>query len=682
MPPFARLRLVRFLIRALPGVLLTLGTAQAQSLVRRVDSGPEERAQNVLLIVIDDVGVDMFGAYAANYGMIQGGACTPNLDGFAANSVRFTNAWSSPVCSPTRAQILTGRTSRRIGLGHIVHWSVPERFGLQPGIPTLPQLMPGYSTAALGKWHLTDPILGALHPRDVVGFDSFRGALWNLDGPGSAHYNDWLKTELTPTGSQQTQSFHYATTDTTDDALALMATMPEPWFLYVSYHASHSPFHCPLDYGFDPLSCGSACSTNWCADCDPAGPLVAQYGAVPVAARAMTESLDTKVGEIFSAYDPGDTAVILVGDNGSTDQSTLDPFDPLHSKGTVYQGGINVPLLARVPGGVSGVNHELVSTTDLFATILEMAGFSPVGDPLVDSVSIVPYLDGTATGPLRDHVYAEFFEPNFRPDSAGNPPPGWTVGYHERAIRDERFKIVEHTRRSGRQIELFELASVAPQDPALGPDPFEVRNLMLETGTWTPDVAAAFTGLNNRLLNDYEVLPVPRDPPLVTKTAILTTDGTSINTVCDEARLDVGYSDDGTIQTYSRAFLEFDLSRVPANSKILEAVLELDVDTPAMLASSVIEVRRVNGDPSFPCGGLFHTIDASLVYGSASDWTALGPKSVTLSPEALLDIEAALTNGRITVGLKLGTEGTVQDFIGLSGGANVANRLRLTFTPY
>ena len=176
---------------------------------------------NLVLILADDLGVDLLAAYG------EGAAppCTPNLDQLAAGGLLFRNAWASPVCTPSRAQILTGRYGFRTGGG-----------GNQPGtgLPldetTLPEMLSGYSSAALGKWGVGSG-LGSSHPNDS-GFDHYAGGI----GGGLSDYFSWSKT----TNGTSATSATYATSDTADEAILAAQSLPQPWFLYVSFNAPHT----------------------------------------------------------------------------------------------------------------------------------------------------------------------------------------------------------------------------------------------------------------------------------------------------------------------------------------------------------------------------------------------------------------------------------------------------------
>jgi hypothetical protein len=130
----------------------------------------------------------------------------------------------------------------------------------------------------------------------------------------------------------------------------------------------------------------------------------------------MVEALDTEIGRLLSSLPPAvlaNTMVLFVGDNGTNAKVTVPPFDVDHAKSTLYEGGINVPLIVsgpevQVPGSEVSA---LVDTTDLFATVLELAGSSAASRAPLDSVSLVPYFADPGTPPARSFAYAELFVP-------------------------------------------------------------------------------------------------------------------------------------------------------------------------------------------------------------------------------------------------------------------------------
>ncbi len=476
---------------------------------------PAPPPPNVLLIVVDDVGVDLVGCYAERYPTLALQPCTPNIDQLAATGVRFTNAWSNPVCSPTRAQILTGKRASHTGVGTITTrppW-FPGNHGLQPWEDTLASMLPNYGSKALGKWHVSDPLQDGTsfaHPL-ALGFSRYAGSLYGLD----PDYDDWTKC-LSPPGVLLPHYANYATADTAADALVELASLSEPWLLYVGFNAPHLPFHCPEDMGFSTGDCQSGnCPLPWCQDCNHliSTPLCAAVGTAACQTRAMMHALDSKIGELLSAIDPQDTAVILISDNGTAGPAVVPPFVQSQSKGSLFQGGIHVPLIARAPGCTPSVRHELVSATDIFATLADLAGVAPPPDPQRDSVSFHPLLFAGGGGAVRQHVFSEFFTLNFVPDQ-GQPPASFVAKAHHRAIRNATHKLIEmrgwdyQSNACEMGLRFYRLADAPLQDPAFGPDPFEQDDLMLSQPSWTPEDQAAFAELVHELSVNYLRLPV------------------------------------------------------------------------------------------------------------------------------------------------------------------------------
>ena len=380
------------------------------------------RRPNIVLILADDFGVDLVRVYGEG----AGPPCTPSIDSLATDGLLFRNAWANPVCSPTRAALLTGRHGFRTGIG------TPGGGGGMLGLTeiTLPEMLSGYESACTGKWHLgaNDPE----HP-NLSGFQYFAGSL----GGGIVDYEFWTKV----VNGEAYLSHTYATQDTANEAIAKIQTMQEPWFLYVPFVAPHVPFHEPPSE-----ACPTpACVDSYCSD-------LRQYPSEAQLAKAMTEAMDAEIGRILETLDAlaRDTFVFFMGDNGTAGAATEHPFDPERAKGTPYENGVNVPLLVRGPGVVQGECQALVGATDIFATFAQLAGVNAAAE---DSVSMVPYFSNPNLS-LRETVYTEQFTPN-------NSSPPYNT--HDRAIRNERYKLI---RRIDQPDEFYDLSA----------DPFELTN--------------------------------------------------------------------------------------------------------------------------------------------------------------------------------------------------------------
>jgi arylsulfatase B len=252
------------------------------------------------------------------------------------------------------------------------------------------------------------------------------------------NYFQWEKTINGVTATTTT----YATEDTANDAVTAIQNLPQPWFVVVSFNAPHVPFHQPPDDLCPSVGCAHSVCANF-----PPQPTYLDAG------RAMIEAMDTEIGRVMQTVDgvAPNTLVIFLGDNGTSRQLVVPPFDPLRSKNTVYEGGVNIPLIIRGPGVLHDECAGLVCTTDLFATFAEISQ-NPIGTD--DSISILPYFQNP-TAKLRQFAYAEAFEPN------GHGP----YTRHDRSVRNHRYKLI---RQIGAADELYDLQL----------DPFEHINLL------------------------------------------------------------------------------------------------------------------------------------------------------------------------------------------------------------
>ena len=365
----------------------------------------EDRPLNVLFVVADDLGVDNVGVYGEH----PDPARTPNIDQLATDGLLFRRAYANPVCSPSRATLLTGRYAWRNGLGMALSpWSSDRLPITEKTLATL--LAPTHRTAAVGKWHLgVDPA----HPAQM-GFDHHRGTLNNISSFMGGTYDDYEKN----VDGVAVRSTTYATTDTVDDALALIQQFgSDPWFLWVAFNAAHTPLHKPPAalHGYTL----------------PA----AVEGNEPIHSKAMIEALDTELGRLLASLDPltrANTLIVFISDNGPVSETVTAPWDPDKAKTTVFELGVRVPLVIAGPGVPAGLECEgLVNTTDLFATVLEAVGV-PHPAP-EDAVSLAPYFVDPTQPSLREHVYVESFSPN----------AGDVFDARRIAVRGERFKLIQ-----------------------------------------------------------------------------------------------------------------------------------------------------------------------------------------------------------------------------------------------
>lgn len=376
----------------------------------------ESAKPNILLIIADDMGVEASNCYSLG----QTQAKMPNMEALCASGLVFEKAYSAPVCSPTRATIMTGKYGFSTGVGA----AIPARGadnGLSDGETSLFDVLATtpYATNLIGKWHLANASDDLTHPSRLGVSDYF-----GLISGGIPDYFNWQAVEH----GQRVQITRYSTTELTDRSINWIAQQKSPWFLWLAYNAPHTPFHVP------PSHLHSAKGLNPDKAAIEANPLP-YY-------NAMLEALDTEMGRLLGTLSEKvrkNTVVIFIGDNGSPGQITRGLYGPKRSKGTIYEGGTHIPWVVQGPGFEKGRHPALVNTTDLFATIAELAGAK---SPATDSVSLLPIVQGKRLG--RSTAYVEHFS-----NQPGMPPDvfGW-------AVRDQRYKLVAA---KGEAEQLFDL---------------------------------------------------------------------------------------------------------------------------------------------------------------------------------------------------------------------------------
>ncbi len=421
------------------GASSTAGAAEGPSASAVGPSAPsasvsvQEPPPNILLIIADDMGLDAASfdqadpCYAA--GDLSNDAAMPHLAELCRTGVRFTDAWAMPQCSPTRAAMLTGRLPMRTGIGAAV--SLSSEDGLPPDEFTLPRAMAaadsGYDLVSIGKWHLS---AGADDPR-VFGWPFHSGPY----GGKVASYTDWTRMK---NGSLTPES-DYLTTAQLDDALGWLDDHGSaPWLMWLALSAPHEPYHKPPLELFD---------SGELADYQPGSDVHPYY-------QAMLGALDFELGRLFDALrargEWDNTVVVFVGDNGTEGRAVDPPFDPDRAKGTLYEGGVRVPLIVAGPAVRGGARTEnaLVNVVDVYPTVLELAGVdvestlaAHAPDKVIDGVSIVPYLKRADAPLLREHMIVQYFK---------DAPDVVDMGH---AVRDERYKLVCY----GERVELYDL---------------------------------------------------------------------------------------------------------------------------------------------------------------------------------------------------------------------------------
>lgn len=381
---------------------------------------------NILLIIADDMGLDASRCYEVG----DQQAKMPVLEAMCAKGKVFDNAYAAPTCSPTRASIMTGKHGFRLGVGGAIPKN-GESKGVSSDELSLFDVLSksDYQSAVIGKWHIAGSEDGLNHPASL-GVKEYFG----LYSGGVRDYFKWSGVH----NGEPVDVNSYATTALTDRAINWIGDQSSPWFLWLAYNAPHTPFHLP------PQNLHSAGELPDDEESISANP-VPYY-------NAMLEALDTEMGRLLASMSDkvrDNTIVMFLGDNGSPTQISQSIYGPRRNKGSIYQGGTNVPFVVSGPGVKQGRTDALMNTSDLFSTINSLAGVSTTA---TDSVNFSSVLAGEPGE--RTFAYAEHFGSNKKkPDVFG-----W-------AVRNERYKLVEE---EGEDQELFDLSK----------DPLEKTNLL------------------------------------------------------------------------------------------------------------------------------------------------------------------------------------------------------------
>jgi len=339
-------------------------------------SSSAERKPNILMILADDLGYGDLSSYGATD--LQ----TPNIDKLVASGIRFDKFYANcPVCSPTRAALLTGRYPDLVGVPGVIRTHVANNWGyLDPRAVLLPQLLKkaGYHTAIVGKWHLG---LSSPNKPNERGFDHFHGFLGDMMDDYYSHrrhgfnYMRLDEKDIDPEG-HATDLF----TQWSIDYIGQRAKSKQPFFLYLAYNAPHAPIQPPED---------------WLASVKKRQKNIADSRARLV---ALIEHLDDGIGKVLTVLKEtglsGNTLVVFTSDNGGQ-LSVGANNGPLRAgKGDMYEGGIRVPACAAWPGKIEpGSKSDRVALTmDLFPTICDAAGAKI--EHKIDGTSVLPTLIG------------------------------------------------------------------------------------------------------------------------------------------------------------------------------------------------------------------------------------------------------------------------------------------------
>lgn len=346
------------------------GVACALTVPASAEAAAEGTRPNIVVIVADDLGYGDISSYG-------GPVRTPNIDALATAGVRFTDFHANgPVCTPSRAALLTGRYPQRAQLGNALSASSNE--GLNANQITLGDALKsaGYRTGIVGKWHLGH--LPQFAP-GKQGFDFFYGFLNgeidyvnHLDSLGRP---DWWRNTTPITENV------YSTTAITREAVGFIQRQKQqPFFLYVAYQAPHLPYQAPGD---GPVRI-------------PGQPKHGEEGNkanYPLMIQAMDRGVGTIMNTLRSLNLEQNTFVFFLSDNGAFAPGTNRPLRGI--KGQLYEGGHRVPAIAYWPGRITpGVNRQTIAAIDVFPTILALTSTKAPEAWRIDGSSVLPVLLG------------------------------------------------------------------------------------------------------------------------------------------------------------------------------------------------------------------------------------------------------------------------------------------------
>ena len=408
---------------------------------------------NIIVILADDLG----------YGDVGFNGCpdipTPNIDSLAANGALCTNGYAThPVCSPSRAAIMTGRYQQRYGYESSPPFDAILPLNPDLGLPeteiTLPQLLKpaGYVCGAVGKWHLG--FAPNLFPTQR-GFDEFFGFL----DAQQRYYDTWIYQ-----GEILIKESTYLTDAFTREGVSFINRhASEPFFLYLAYNAVHKPYDQPPDVYMQRV-----------ADIPD---LQRQIYA------AMVVALDDGVGQVLATLQTQNlldkTLIFFLSDNGAPDKPFTRNFPLRGYKGDVLEGGVRVPFAmqwpARLPAHI--VYDDVVSSLDIVPTVAAAAGIALPADRPYDGTDIAPYLAGEQVGPPRTLFWRWF---GLGPDGPpGASDPIW-------AVRSGSLKLVVERARSEQSATLYDLSNDIGETQDLATaQPADVDSLLQLYALWT-----------------------------------------------------------------------------------------------------------------------------------------------------------------------------------------------------
>jgi arylsulfatase A-like enzyme len=418
---------------------------------------------NILMILVDDMGYNGISCYGEKPWK------TPNIDKLAESGIKFTNAYASPVCSPTRASIMTGKNPARLGITNwIPGWA--EKYAnpvllekpFQQYLPdnefTIAEALKkgGYATAMVGKWHLGE------NPQvfpDKQGFDyQYMASVSNL----SQYFVEEERDQLIGFFNEDGENRTFLEEHLVNKAIKWFSEKPKdkPWFMYFSTHAVHMPIAAKNEIIRKYLDQG-----------------LPEKGTDAANYAAMHQHMDDAIGRLMDYLNSNDlnknTIIIFLSDNGGRQPQTNN--SPLRGgKGELLEGGIRVPLLVVWKGKIAAgnENHTPVITDDLYPTILDLVGLATEENQIQDGTSIKKVLLGKNESLPERNLYWHY--PHYTSKKFGLPSS---------AIRSGDWKLINFLEDDSR--ELYNLKTdIGEENNLITKNPEIAKRLYHDLDNW------------------------------------------------------------------------------------------------------------------------------------------------------------------------------------------------------
>lgn len=451
-------------------------------------------APNILLVLMDDLGYGSLGCYGNKL------VPTPNLDRLAAEGMRFTDAYATPQCTPTRATLLTGQYTAVNRMWHVIppyHYPnarvaepvygtnlAREAFQLAKGLKKA-----GYATACLGKWHLSNNSDG-----DYSG----------LTEEGARHYGfDTVATARRT--AREFQTGDKGVDRLTDEAISFIRkNAGGRWFCYLAHHSIHQPVAAPdelvkkyRDKGFPAEGLNQSTYLACIEHFDRAmGRLVEAVDQAGLGERTLILFLSDN-GGVYRTWKPK-VARVEAGEPVKVEEgSPLFGNAPLRmGKGSAYEGGIRVPLMARWKGRIrrGETCGTPVHIVDLMPTFFDVAGAKKPAGYRMDGVSLLPLLEGRKIAPRALYFYQPFYDIRW-------------LATPSAVIREGDYKLVEFfgdfisesdgTYRAEGKVELYNLREdIGESRDLAGVERARAERLRRKLHAWIASTGSAIPGLN------------------------------------------------------------------------------------------------------------------------------------------------------------------------------------------